>query len=331
MKIKDIAKLAGVSPATVSRVMNNKGYVKAEKRKAVERVIRDVNYQPNEIAKSLKNQKSKMIGVIVPKISTETASRVVDGITTVAKEHGYQLIIANTNLDVEEEIRYLNFLSNKLVDGIIMMATEITPIHEEVMSQLTIPIVIVGQKLEGYTSVLHDDYRASKAMVNYLIDKGHTDIAFIGVDPKDEAVGVIRKKAYTDALEEAGISVSNQQFAIGDFEIETAYKSMGELLTRSQPTAVFAVTDHLAIGAIHSISDHGLRIPDDISVVGIGDVKLAKYFSPPLTTVHYMFKTSGIKAAEALFENIQTGVRKNQDIMIDFQFEERSSVCSIIK
>ncbi|WP_062321176.1 LacI family DNA-binding transcriptional regulator [Halolactibacillus sp. JCM 19043] len=136
MRIKDIAKLAGVSPATVSRVMNNNGYVKEEKREAVLKVIKEVDYQPNPIAQSLKNQKSHMLGVIVPKISTETASRVVAGVTEVAKVHGYQVLIANTDLDIEEEINYLKFLSNKSVDGIIMMGTEVTDRHLAVMDKL---------------------------------------------------------------------------------------------------------------------------------------------------------------------------------------------------
>lgn len=330
MKIKDIAKLAGVSPATVSRVMNNNGYVKAEKREAVEKVIEDVGYQPNEIAKSLKNQKSNIIGVIVPKISTETASRVVAGVTEVAKQHNSQILIANTNLEVEEEINYLKFLSNKFVDGIIMMATEVTNQHKEIADSLSVPIVMLGQKVESFTSVIHNDYQAAKAMIDHLINSGHKHIGFIGVDPKDVAVGQVRKQAFYDGVEEAGLSVDEDLIAIGDFSIESGYQQMEKILSKNKPTAVMAVTDHLAIGAMHCAYDHDLSVPHDISITGIGDVKLAQYFTPPLTTVHYNFKTSGVIAAENLFNQINN--REEQDtkeVLLDFDIKLRDSVLKI--
>ncbi len=326
MRIKDIAKLAGVSPATVSRVMNKNGYVKEEKREAVLKVIKDVDYQPNPIAQSLKNQKSQMLGVIVPKISTETASRVVAGVTEVAKAHGYQVLIANTDLDIEEEINYLKFLSNKSVDGIIMMGTEVTEQHLAVMDKLTVPIVILGQEVKGYTSIVHNDYDASFEMTEYLINQNHRDIAFIGVDEKDEAVGVVRKRAYLDCLKKHAINVDNQLMAIGDFDIDTGYQMMQKILTHKTPTAVLAVTDHLAIGAIHALLDAGLRVPGDVSVVGIGDIKLAEYLNPPLTTVHYTFKTSGKMAAEAVFELLEDKTKQGKRLMTTFELKTRASV-----
>jgi LacI family sucrose operon transcriptional repressor len=326
MKIKDIAKLAGVSPAMVSRVMNDSGYVKAEKKEAVLKVIKEMNYQPNEIAKSLKNQKSRMIGVIVPKISTETASRVVDGVTKIAKQHQYQILIANTNLNTEEEISYLNFLSNKSVDGIIMMATQITPKHLEVIQQLKLPIVMLGQEVEGVTSIVHDDYLAAYEMTEYLIKNDHKEIAFIGVDEKDKAVGQVRKKAYLDCLKKYQMDADESLIAIGDFEIETAYEKMIQILQVKKPTAVMAVTDHLAIGAMHALQDKGLRVPQDVSVVGMGDIKLAQYLNPPLTTIHYGFKTSGEMAASALLDLMNGEETKVKKIVTDFELKERKSV-----
>ncbi|WP_067838411.1 LacI family DNA-binding transcriptional regulator [Amphibacillus sediminis] len=327
MKIKDIAKLAGVSPATVSRVMNNNGYVKADKRKAVEAVIKEVGYQPNEIAKSLKNQKSKIIGVIVPKISTETASRIVDGITQVTKTRNYQLLIANTNQQIEEEINSLKFLSNKLVDGIIMSATEVTDQHIEVARRLTVPLVIIGQKMEGFTCVLYNNYNAVTDLFNYIVDSGHQEIAFIGVDQRDIEVGQIRKQAYLDGLERHQLPYNPDLVAIEDFSIESGYKAMTRILEKRLPTAVMAVTDHLAIGAIQAIRDCGYRIPEDVSVTGIGDIKLAQYLSPPLTTVHYNFKTSGQIAAEQLFNQMdQEEKYVAEDIYIDYDLVIRNSL-----
>ena len=326
MRIKDIAKLAGVSPATVSRVMNNNGYVKEEKREAVLKVIKDVDYQPNPIAQSLKNQKSQMLGVIVSKISTETASRVVAGVTEVARTYGYQVLIANTDLDIEEEINYLKFLSNKSVDGIIMMGTEVTDRHLAVMDKLTVPIVILGQKVKGYTSIIHNDYDASYTVTEYLIKQNHRDIAFIGVDEKDEAVGIVRKKAYLDCLKSYNVQVDDSLMAIGDFDIDTGYQMMQKILKYKTPTAVLAVTDHLAIGAIHALLDAGLDVPKDVSVVGIGDIKLSEYLNPPLTTVHYTFKTSGKMAAEAVFELMKDPKKQGDTLMTTFELKMRASV-----
>lgn len=326
MRIKEIANLAGVSPATVSRVMNNSGYVKEEKRKAVLKVIEEVGYQPNEIAKSLKNQKSRMIGVIVPKISTETASRVVSGVTEIAKANKYQIVIANTNLDIEEEINYLKFLSNKSVDGIIMMATELTDRHIDIIKQLTIPIILLGQSHPEFTSIIHDDYQATYDLTIHLIEQGHQAISFLGVNEKDVQVGKVRKQGFIDAMKASGLTVDPDLLLIGDFEIETANKQVATLLKTKRPTAILAVTDHLAIGAIHGCLDQGLNVPGDVSVVGIGDIGLAKYLNPPLTTVHYMFKTSGKMACEALFKQMEDPESKREHIITAYQLEKRKSV-----
>ncbi|SEO49634.1 transcriptional regulator, LacI family [Amphibacillus marinus] len=329
MKIKDIAKLAGVSPATVSRVMNKNGYVKAEKREAVEKVIREVGYRPNEIAKSLKNKRSNIIGVIVPKISTETASRVLEGITQIAKERNYQLLISNTNLQIEEEINALEFLSNKLVDGIIISATEVTDQHLAVARQLTVPLVVIGQRMAGFTSILYSNNHAVHDLVDHLVQAGHKKIGFIGVDPKDKEVGQVRKQAYMDALNHHQLPYKEELVAIGDFSIESGYQQMASILKKQRPTAVLAVTDHLAIGAIQCIKDNGLSVPADISVTGLGDVKLAKYLSPPLTTVHYYFKTSGQLAASELFNQIDQLNMENKEIYVDYELRIRASVKKI--
>ncbi|WP_353892848.1 LacI family DNA-binding transcriptional regulator [Proteinivorax hydrogeniformans] len=329
MKIKDIARLAKVSPATVSRVINNSGYVKEEKKKAVKKVIEEVNYTPNEFAKSLKTQKSNIIGVIVPKISTETVSRVVDGITMISKENNYQLLIANTNLQVEEELNYLKVFSNNLVDGIIIMATVVTDEHLRILNNLNKPVVFVGQRVEKYTSIVHDDYNAAKAMAQHLIEKGHEKIAFVGVSEKDVAVGKVRKQAYFDALTEHNITIDKNLIAIGDFSLESGYKAMGEILQKGQPSAVMAVTDQMAFGAIHCIKDNKLSVPEDISVTGIGDGKMSKYFIPALTTAKYHHKKVGKLACEHLMSLINSKGKNTSDIVVGYDVKLRSSVNSI--
>ena len=195
LNIIDIAKLAGVSKSTVSRYLNN-GYVGAESREKIKKVIDETGFMPQSYAKSLRTGKTNLIGVIVPKISTETAPRVVQGITEVLSENNYDVLIANTNLSVEKEFEYLNIFKNNQVDGVIFMGTKITPRHKEIMNKLNVPIVVVAQYMDNYPCVYHDDFNAAKYMTEYLIGKGHKNIGFIGVYEEDRSVGLERENGY---------------------------------------------------------------------------------------------------------------------------------------
>ena len=163
LNIIDIAKLAGVSKSTVSRYLNN-GYVSVEAREKIKKVIDETGFTPQRQAKSMRTKKTNLIGVIVPKISTETPPRVVEGITEVLSPNGYDVLIANTNLSIEKEFEYLNIFKKNQVDGIIFMATKITEKHIKVMDKLDVPIVVVAQNIDNYPSVYHDDFNAAKDM-----------------------------------------------------------------------------------------------------------------------------------------------------------------------
>lgn len=327
LKISDISKLAGVSPSTVSRVMNNSGYVSDQVRKKVEQVIKETGYMPNEVAKSLKIKKTHVIGIIVPKITTETAGRVVNGVATVVNKNGYSLIIANTDLDVAEEIKYLKVFKQKNVDGIILMATQITEKHKNIINEIDIPVVFVGQNVQGEACIVHDDYNAAKSMMDILIKKGHKKIAYIGVTSKDIAVGKLRKNAYMDTLKENNISINKNLIETGQFSIEAGYNCMESIIEKGlKPTAVFAVTDNIAIGAMHYLMKSGFRVPDDISVVGMGDGKMAQYFNPPLTTVHYYYNTSGIEACNMLLKMINKEMKSKNTMIMGYEIKLRESV-----
>ncbi|MEL7596723.1 MAG: LacI family DNA-binding transcriptional regulator, partial [Clostridiaceae bacterium] len=197
MNILEIAKLAGVSKSTVSRYLNN-GYVSEESREKIQEVIERTGYKPFRHAKIMRTKKTNLIGIIVPKISTETASRVVEGIMNEISKHGYDVLIANTNLSVDKELEYLEIFKNNQVDGIIFMATKLIEKHFSIMDTIEVPIVVTAQYIEDYPCVYHDDYNASKDVVKLLLNKGHKDIAFIGVDEQDISVGFQRKRGYID-------------------------------------------------------------------------------------------------------------------------------------
>jgi len=326
--IKEIAERANVSRTTVSRVLNNSGYVSEEAKKRVLKVIEETGYIPSENAKALRTKKTKVIGVILPKISTETSSRLVKGLDEVFAKEGYQILLTNTNLDPEKEIEYLKLLKSRHVDGIILSATNINrPLMEEIF-KLKIPFVTVGQYISGLANVLFDDYQASKEIINFLIKKGYKRIAFIGVDEKDRAVGYLRKSGYLDAMKENHLLVEESWIQKGKFDVDSGYQRMKAIMdfAKQKPDAVLAVTDRLAVGAMQYIKEIGLSIPDNIAVAGMGASELSSFISPALTTIDFSIEDAGREAAGLLLEQING--ENFQEIIktIKYRLLERSSI-----
>ena len=160
MNINEIARLAGVSRATVSRYLNN-GYVSSEKKEVIRKVIQETGYQPSSQAQTLRTKKTSLIGVILPKINSDTISREVAGISDILTRRGYQLILANTNNDVEEELKYLSLFKERQVDGVVFIATMFTRKHKQMLKDYKVPIVLLGQHLDGYPCIYQDDYKAA--------------------------------------------------------------------------------------------------------------------------------------------------------------------------
>ena len=326
MNIIEIAKLAGVSKSTVSRYLNN-GYVSEKSRIKIQKVVESTGYKPDRYATALRTKTTNLIGVIVPKISTETAGRVVEGISNEVSKYGYDVLIANTNLSIDKEIEYLNIFKNNQVDGIIFMATKLTEKHLRVMSSIEFPIVVVAQKTENFHCVYHDDYNASKDMVKLLLKKGHREIAFIGVTEEDISVGFERKRGYMDALKEYGVVYKEEFLKKGDFSINSGYKLAAELMNQSEkPKAIFAVSDNIAVGAMQSLTDMGYKVPDDISICSIGDSKISRVVTPKLTTAHYFYKTSGEKSAQIMMDLLNKNVSSLKKIKLGYRLEVRNSI-----
>lgn len=302
LNIIDIAKLAGVSKSTVSRYLNN-GYVGAEAREKIKKVLDETGFTPQRQAKGMRTKKTNLIGVIVPKISSETPARVVEGITEILSPNNYDILIANTNLSIEKELEYLNIFKANQVDGIIFMATKVTEKHISVMKNLEVPIVVVAQDIEGFSSVFFNEFDATRDITNCIIEKGHKKLGYIGVYEEDKAVGFDRREAFIETLNEKNIEIINENIKIGDFAEESGYKLAKEIMEgNNPPTAIVAVTDNLALGAIEYLIDNNYRVPEDVAVVGMGDCKISRVITPKLTTIHYHYKTAGRKSAEIMLE-----------------------------
>ncbi|SCJ03193.1 Glucose-resistance amylase regulator [uncultured Clostridium sp.] len=330
LNIIDIAKLAGVSKSTVSRYLNN-GYVSEESRDKIQKVLNETGFQPQRHAKSMRTKKTNLIGVIVPKISSETIARVVEGMTDVFSPKGYDVLIANTNLSIEKEIEYLNIFKTNNVDGIMFIATKVTDKHIKAMNEVKVPIVVVAQEIEGYPSVYHDDYNAAKESTKYLIGKGHKNIGFIGVYEEDISVGYYRKQGYIDALIEAEIEVNMNNIKIGQFSEESGYKLTEELIvSENKPTAILSVTDNIAVGVIECLRENNYKVPEDIAVMGMGDSRISKVITPKLTTIHFHYKTSGVKSAEIMHEILENGINSSKNIYknikLNYGLIERDSI-----
>ena len=330
LNIIDIANLAGVSKSTVSRYLNN-GYVSEEARDKIKKVLDETGFTPQRQAKGMRTKKTNLIGVIVPKISSETPARVVEGITEVLSSNGYDILIANTNLSIEKELEYLNIFKSNQVDGIIFMATKVTEKHIKVIENLEVPIVVVAQDIEECSSVFFDEFQATEDITNYVIKKGHKKLGFIGVYEEDIAVGLHRKQAYINTLEKNNININYENIKIGDFNEESGYRLAKEIMEgTNSPTAIIAVTDNLALGAIEYLLDNNYKVPEDIAVVGMGDSKISRVITPKLTTVHYHYKTAGRKSAEIILKKLNKEIYKNEKVVkkvkIDCLIVERNSV-----
>ncbi len=327
MTINEIAEMAGVSRATVSRYLNQ-GYVSQEKRQRIKEAIEKTGYQPSTQAQTLRTKKTKLVGVILPKISSDTVSRMVAGISDVLSKRGYQLLLANTNNDTEEELKYLNLFKDNQVDGILFIATIFSARHKKLLGECRVPMVILGQRLDGFSCVYQDDFQAARQITELLLRHGRIP-AYIGVTDRDKAAGLSRKKGYETALADAGIRLRTELMAEGDFSIESGSAKMRELLAiEPELDCVFCATDNLAVGACASLKAAGRRIPGDVQVAGTGDTPIGRYVTPGLTTVHFDYKTSGREAASMLIERMEDDRTVNKELKMGFEIIENASTIS---
>ena len=302
MNIAEIAKLAGVSNAAVSRYFND-GYISDEKREAIRRVVEETGYHPSAQAQMLRTKKTKMIGVIVPKIASASIGRVVEGVLSVLNASGYQMLLAVTQNDPKKELEYLSAFREKQVDGVVLVATVFTAEHKRMLKDLSVPVVIVGQYLSGYCCVFHDDYHASYDLTKLILEKGRKKLGYIGAIQQDKAVGAERYKGFCDAVRDAGLGELSQNHVIAAFTVASGYEKAGELLKRCGGLdGLICATDTMAAGAVQYLKEHGKKIPEQILVAGQGDSEMAKVTSPALTTVHYSYEESGEIAVQMLLE-----------------------------
>lgn len=326
MTIKEIAALADVSPATVSRYMNN-GYVSKEKRERIRAIIEQTGYSPSMHAQTLRTRKTMLIGVVVPKINSESIGRITSGISQTLSENGYQMLLADTENDPDKELEYLNLFKNNPVDGIILLGTCITVKHREFMESNTIPLVVVGQQTTLASCIYHDDLSASYTLTEKMILSGKKNLAFLGVTPTDPACGMNRKQGFLNALSHYQLRFNPELEEICDFDIQSGYNHMDTILKKNQHfDGVFCATDLIAVGAIKRLKEENLSIPDQVAVTGIGHNPICTAVSPKLTTVHFHYRICGRHATNLLMGLINDNKEIVSQTKLGFEIIEGETI-----
>ncbi len=326
MTLREVAQMAGVSPASVSRYLNG-GPLSQGKRAAIRAVIERTGYYPNQAAHTLRTGKLKQVGVVVPRIHSETVSQVTAGIEEVLSEEGYLPVLGSTDLNPEREMKYLELLNAFHVSGVIHMARAVPKALLEFYRDYPVPLVITGQNLTGFHCVFHDDYHAMKELAGRLILRGRRKICYIGVDEDDVAVGQERLRGAQDALYAAGHNAEEMPVAVADFTWESGYQRMKEMLESFPDTdGVLCATDTIAQGAILALRECGRVVPGDVSVAGVGDDWADLVSIPRLTVARLDQIRCGRMAASILLRLLARPDAAPAQIMLGYTIIDRESI-----
>jgi len=300
---KDVARKAGVSQATVSRVLKNHHYVNEETRQKVLKAIEELGYQPNIIARSMALQKTHALGLMVSDLTNPFYSELAKSIINRAKELGYNVIIYNKDTE-DVQATYLDFLQQRRVDGIIFTSVELKDSKVEKLVKAGFPCVFCNRRLKLKTSsfICSDNKKGAKIAVKHLINLGHKHIGYIS-GPNNYSTALERLEGYIETVREHGLHVDNQLIKQGYFNNDYAYSATRELISiPNPPTAIFVSNDLMALAAMEAVLDAGLRVPEDIALVGYDDIKISGHKLIQLTTVAQHMETMGRLAVDELVQ-----------------------------
>jgi LacI family transcriptional regulator len=332
--IKDIAKKAGVSITTVSRVVNDKlGGISQETRERVLKIVEEMNYQPNALARSLVTKQTLTLGLILPNISNPFFPEMVRGVEDIANQNGYSVIICNTDDVEDKEKNYIHLLKEKYVDGIIFSSnSRYSGEHYDILHKANIPFVLIDRGEEGgegpYHGVFIDNEKGGYLATQHLIDLGHKKIACM-TGPIELGTAKRRLLGYQKALYEAKLPIKSNWIIQGNFRMKTAYLAAKTLLIDEEITAIFACNDLMACGIYQAAYELGRRIPDDLSVIGFDDIQLVEALTPKLTTIRQSSYTLGKTAAEIMIQDIKKVKSDKRIVKLDPRLVLRNSTKGI--
>ncbi len=333
-KNKDIATRAGVSSATVSRVMNRSGYVKDETKESVLRAYDELANEDTLLGESILSRKTNIIGIVIPDISNPFFGDVIKGISKIADEHSASLLVCNTDEQLEKELRYIDmFKTNNIMGLIITPKTDQVDYNFKYLYQLEglgVPIVLLdrGINLSHFNSVFVNNVAGSYEAVDELISSGHQDIAIIS-GPMSSKPGRERYYGYENAMRVNGIEINEDHIFYGDFKLESGYQITKQILQLEQrPTAIYATNNMMAQGCVKALVESGLSIPNDMAFISFDDVEMFEIMNLNISTVSRPTNLMGEVAAEMLFELIAADKPKQtstKEILLETKLVLRGS------
>lgn len=332
MNIRDIAKLSGVGVSTVSRVLNNHPDVKESTREKVMNVIRESDYIPNNSARILKQNNTKNIGVLIKGVFNPFFSEIVNIIGTRINKSKYTMISQQNDYGLEPEMGTIRaFIKEKRLQGIICLGGNFTDIDDDSFKNIDVPVVLTSVNTvsktskDKYSTVGINNIQSSYDATKYLINKGHKNIAIMLGEKNDFCVSWWRYRGYRQALEDHNIECLEDNLLIGDYDPEIAYKETMKLLKRrTDITAIFAISDFMAMGVAKAIADSGLKVGEDISLVGFDGMDVSKFYNPGITTMKQPKEEIANISVDLLFE-LMDGKGEHKHILLDTELIERES------
>ncbi|MGL4473293.1 MAG: substrate-binding domain-containing protein [Shewanella sp.] len=305
--IKDIAKLAQVSTSTVSHVLNNTRFVSDEVKERVQAAVKELNYAPSALARSLKTKHTRTFGMLVTTSTNPFFAEVVKGVESHCYQHGYSLMLCNTEGDAERIRFNLSTLLQKQVDGLLLMCSEAeAQAFAQLSSQPNLPTVVMDWGPTNFQcDKIQDNSRQGGYLATrYLIEQGHQLIGCV-TGPLDKLPSQQRLAGFTDAMNEAKLSIKPEWQVSGNFECDGGAAAFADLIKAPNlPTAMFVGNDMMAMGFMHAAYNAGLNIPEQLSVIGYDDIELARYLTPALTTIHQPKQQLGHTAVEVLLARL---------------------------
>ena len=337
MNIRDIARLAGVGVSTVSRVINDHPDVKDETREKILKIIKESNYIPNNSARILKKNNTNNIGVLVKGVFNPFFAEMINIIGNRINEAGYTMILQQNDYATEYDVdNLIAFVKEKRLQGIICLGGNFLNINDESFQFLDIPVVLTSvntlskESKSKFSSIGIDNVLAAKASIQYLIDKGHRNIGILLGEKNDVGISGLRLEGYRKALEENNIPYSEENVFIGDYDYSGAYRVTKEIINnRKDITAIFSISDIMAVGAAKSVIDQGLQVGEDISIMGFDGMDISKYYNPGITTVKQPKKNMANNSIDLLLA-LLAKKEDHKHIIFETKIIERESCKEVI-
>ncbi|MBZ2174103.1 LacI family transcriptional regulator [Schnuerera sp. xch1] len=333
--IKDVARLAEVSISTVSRVINNSKPVSPEAKKRVLDAIKELGYKPNQVARSLVTRKSNLIGVIVTDIGNHYIAEMVRGIEEIGRMYKYDILLSSSYGDSDTETKFAHLLMSKQVEGIILISEKNDDQAIDEIKNFNIPHIYINKYYDNLNlpSVSIDNYEASNKMTKYLIELGHKNILFVSAkDDKDNSIEKYKIDGFSNAIK-AQNGCKDYLYSTTGFSIKDGY-NMGDsiinIVKENDITAVFCSQDELAIGFMSYCYDSDIKVPNDISICGYGDIKIASIYRPRLTTIKEPYYDIGAVAARRIIKKTDGDESEEENTYLPIQLIKRES-CREIK